>query len=88
MSSPAVTVTVFSKPDDQCPQCKATKYWLRKRDIDFEVIDITVDEAALDRLKTLGHLRAPVVELTGIDGAQVDVWSGHMDTKLKQHFGK
>ncbi|QIG58746.1 NrdH-like glutaredoxin [Gordonia phage DatBoi] len=88
MSSPAVTVTVFSKPDEQCPQCKATKYWLRKRDIEFEYIDITVDERALDKLKALGHLRAPVVELTDSSGAQIDVWSGHKDTKLKHHFGK
>ncbi|AOE43774.1 NrdH-like glutaredoxin [Gordonia phage SpeedDemon] len=88
MSSPAVTVTVFSKPDEMCPQCRATKYWLRKRNIEFEYIDITVDEGALEKLKALGHLQAPVVELKDASGAQIDVWSGHKDTKLSQHFKK
>ncbi|AXH70462.1 NrdH-like glutaredoxin [Gordonia phage Daredevil] len=82
------SVTVYSKPDRLCVQCKATKSWLIKREIAFDVIDITEDEAALDKLKALGYLQAPVVVIADETGAQLDVWSGHKATKLEQHFKK
>ncbi|WP_435300512.1 glutaredoxin-like protein NrdH [Timonella sp. A28] len=54
-----MSVTVYSKP--QCVQCDATYRALDKKGIEYTVIDITQDPAALEMVRELGHLQAPVV---------------------------
>ncbi len=54
-----MTVTVYTKPS--CVQCNATYRALDSKGIEYEVLDLSVDEAALAQVKELGYLQAPVV---------------------------
>ena len=53
------TVTVYTKP--ACVQCKATFRALETRGIAYETVDISQDTDALERVRALGYLQAPVV---------------------------
>jgi glutaredoxin-like protein NrdH len=52
-------ITVYSKP--QCVQCNATYTALDKKGIEYEVIDVTVDAVAMDKIVEMGFYQAPVV---------------------------
>lgn len=52
-------ITVFSKPD--CVQCDGTYRALDKRGIDYKVVDLTQDDVALEKVRALGYMQAPVV---------------------------
>ena len=52
-------VTVYSKPS--CVQCTATYRRLDAKGISYKILDVSQDEEALDKIKSLGHLQAPVV---------------------------
>ncbi|MFD4107670.1 glutaredoxin-like protein NrdH [Streptomyces sp. NPDC058650] len=54
-----MTVTVYTKPS--CDQCNATYRALDSKGIEYEVLDLSVDESALAQVKELGYLQAPVV---------------------------
>ena len=54
-----MTVTVYSKP--ACVQCEATYRALAKRGVEYSVVDVTKDQAALDRIVSMGFMQAPVV---------------------------
>jgi len=71
-----MTITVFSKP--ACTQCNATYRALDKKGLVYNVIDISQDEAGLERLKALGFQQAPVVE------AGDDSWSGFRPDKIEE----
>lgn len=62
------TITVYSKP--ACVQCDATYRALDKRGIDYTVVDISQDVEALEMVRSMGYMQAPVV----IAGDQH--WSG------------
>jgi glutaredoxin-like protein NrdH len=62
-------IEVYTKPG--CVQCRATERDLERRGLPFETIDISVDDAALDRVTALGHRQAPVVVANGTH------WSGY-----------
>lgn len=62
-------VTVYSKP--ACVQCTATYRRLDSAGVEYRVVDISRDPEALDKIKGLGYLAAPVV-ITGTG----DHWSG------------
>jgi glutaredoxin-like protein NrdH len=64
-----MTIEVYTKPG--CVQCRATERELRQRGLVFEAIDLSVDDAALDRMTALGHRQAPVVVANGTH------WSGY-----------
>lgn len=68
-------VQVFSKK--QCVQCDATYRALDAKGIEYEVIDVTADDAALDRVKSLGYMQAPVVV------TDEDHWSGFRPDKIE-----
>ena len=74
-----MNVTVYSKP--LCVQCDATKRALNKAGIAYDLVDITVDAAARERIRSLGYLQAPVVI------AGEDHWSGFRPEKLKPLAG-
>ncbi|WP_454728860.1 glutaredoxin-like protein NrdH [Cellulosimicrobium protaetiae] len=59
MASQQVKVTVYSKP--ACVQCDATYRALDKKGIEYTVVDISDDVDALERVRALGYLQAPVV---------------------------
>jgi glutaredoxin-like protein NrdH len=69
-----MAVTVFTKAN--CVQCEATKRHLDKIDVSYDLVDITNDVTALDRLISLGYRSAPVVITDN------DSWSGYIPEKL------
>ncbi|NNG69140.1 glutaredoxin-like protein NrdH [Rhizobium laguerreae] len=54
-----MTITVYSKP--ACVQCTATYRALDRLGIDYDIVDISEDAEALDRVRSLGYMQAPVV---------------------------
>lgn len=52
-------MVVLSK--DNCVQCTATYRELDRNGIEYEVINMSENPAALERAKELGFLQAPVV---------------------------
>ncbi|MFC7402515.1 glutaredoxin-like protein NrdH [Citricoccus sp. GCM10030269] len=71
-----MTVTVYSKP--ACVQCNATYRALDKKGIAYETVDMSQDAAALERVRALGYMQAPVV----ITGAEH--WSGFRPDKIDE----
>ena len=70
-----MTVTVYTKP--ACVQCTATYRALDKKGIAYEVVDMSQDPAALERVRALGFMQAPVVV------TESDSWSGFRPDKIK-----
>lgn len=54
-----MSITVYSKP--ACVQCTATTRALTARGIEYDLVDLTEDEAAMDLVAGLGYRQAPVV---------------------------
>lgn len=50
---------VYSKPS--CVQCTATYRALDSKGIEYNIVDLSTDEAALQTIKELGYRQAPVV---------------------------
>lgn len=67
-------ITVYSKP--ACVQCTATYRDLKNRGLDYEVVDITSDDAAYEMVTGLGYQQAPVVVTDN------DHWSGYRPDKI------
>lgn len=74
-----MTITVYSKPS--CVQCNATYRALDVQGIDYEVIDLSEDTSALERVKALGYMQAPVVVVEEAGGT-VDHWSGFRPDRI------
>lgn len=68
-------ITVYTKP--ACVQCTATKKALDKAGVDYEMVDISLDDEARDYVMALGHLQAPVVV------AGESHWSGFRPDRIK-----
>ncbi|GAA5229130.1 glutaredoxin-like protein NrdH [Paeniglutamicibacter antarcticus] len=71
-----MTVTVYTKP--ACVQCNATYRALDKKGIVYQSVDISQDPAALERVRALGHMQAPVVI------TDADHWSGFRPDKIDE----
>jgi glutaredoxin-like protein NrdH len=71
-----MTITVYSKPS--CVQCDATYRALESKGVSFEIRDLSADEAALEEVKALGYLQAPVVVTSD------DHWSGFRPDKIQE----
>ncbi len=69
-----MTITVYSKP--ACVQCTATTRALEMRGVDFKVVDLTEDLAAMELVQGLGYRQAPVVI------AGDDHWAGFRPDKI------
>lgn len=82
MNHPATTL--YTKPS--CVQCDATKRDLNKKGIEYTSVDISADETALNYVKSLGHLQAPVLVLD--TPTQPVHWSGYRPDLITLHFGK
>lgn len=54
-----MTVIVYSKP--ACVQCTATTRALDAKGIGYELVDLTTDDEAMERVTALGYRQAPVV---------------------------
>lgn len=55
-----MSITVYSKPS--CPQCDATKKYLKKMDAEYIEIDVSEDEEARQELLGMGYKQTPVVK--------------------------
>jgi glutaredoxin-like protein NrdH len=54
-----MSITVYSKP--ACVQCDATYRALDRKGVEYTVVDMTQDAEALEMVRGLGYLQAPVV---------------------------
>ena len=73
-----MTFTLYTKAN--CVQCNATKKALKKKGlvegVDYQAVYVDQDAAALEQLKELGFLQAPVVI------TENDAWSGFRPDKI------
>lgn len=67
-------ITVYTKPS--CHLCEATKRELSIRGVNYSSVDITEDETAFDKIKSLGYRSMPVVI------TENDHWAGFRVDKL------
>lgn len=67
-------ITVYTKP--ACVQCNATFRALDKAGIPYQVVDVSTDAEALDHIKVLGYMQAPVVV------TETEHWSGFRPDKI------
>lgn len=71
-------ITVYTK--NNCQACNATKRFLNKREVGFDVVNVDEDSAARDMLVGKGFVQMPVVD----PGDGVTGWfSGFNPDKLK-----
>jgi len=68
-------VTVYSR--SSCVQCNATYMALKGKGIPFEKVDISQDLDALEMVRALGYLQAPVVITDD------DHWGGFRPDKIE-----
>ena len=54
-----MSITVYSKP--ACVQCTATTRALEAKGLDYQVVDLTEDDAAMTQVTELGYRQVPVV---------------------------
>lgn len=66
--------TVYTKP--ACVQCEQTKKLLDRNGVEYNVVDITKDAEAYDKIVSMGFMAAPVV----ISGDQS--WAGFQPDKI------
>jgi glutaredoxin-like protein NrdH len=71
-----MTVTVYTKP--ACVQCNATYRALDKKGIAYQSVDLSQDPEALERVRSLGYMQAPVVV------TEQDHWSGFRPDKIEE----
>ncbi|WP_022872882.1 glutaredoxin-like protein NrdH [Nesterenkonia alba] len=69
-----MSVTVYTKP--ACVQCNATYRALDKNGVTYQTVDISQDAEALERVRALGYMQAPVVI------TEDDHWSGFRPDKI------
>ena len=67
---------LFTKPS--CVQCTATYRALDAKGIEYDVVDLSEDAAALEQVKSLGYLQAPVIV------TDEDHWSGFRPDKIDE----
>ena len=71
-----MTVTVYTKP--ACVQCNATYRALDKKGIAYQSVDMSQDPEALERVRAMGYMQAPVVI------TDADHWSGFRPDKIAE----
>lgn len=69
-----MAITVYTKPS--CVQCNATYRALDAEGIDYEIQDLTENPTALEQVKALGYMQAPVII------TDEDHWSGFRPDKI------
>lgn len=71
-----MSVTVYTKP--ACVQCNATYRALDKNGVTYTSVDISQDAEALERVRALGYMQAPVVITDS------EHWSGFRPDKISE----
>ena len=75
-----MTVTVYTKPS--CVQCNATYRALDAKGINYTITSLADDPDALEQVKALGYMQAPVVI------AGDEHWSGFRPDKINELASK
>ncbi|AKE39800.1 Ribonucleoside-diphosphate reductase class Ib glutaredoxin subunit [Corynebacterium camporealensis] len=70
-----MSITVYTKP--ACVQCNATKKAMDRAGLDYDLVDISLDDEARDYVMALGYVQAPVVV------AGSEHWSGFRPERVK-----
>ena len=73
-------ITVYTKP--ACVQCNATFRALDSRGVEYRTVDLSKDPNALDVVKAMGYMQAPVVVTDN------DHWSGFRPDKIATLTGE
>ncbi|MGP5046003.1 glutaredoxin-like protein NrdH [Glutamicibacter ardleyensis] len=68
-------ITVYTKPS--CVQCNATYRALDKKGVSYRKVGISTDAQALEYVRSLGYMQAPVVVTAD------DQWSGFRPDKIE-----
>lgn len=55
-----MSIIVYSRP--VCPQCDATKKFLKRMDVEYTEIDVSKDESARQELLDMGYQQTPVIK--------------------------
>lgn len=71
-------VTLYSKPN--CRQCSATVRKFDKDGVDYNYVDISEQPEAMQFIKDLGYLQAPVVYVD-----ESTHWSGYRPDLITKH---
>ena len=71
-----MSVTIYTKP--ACVQCNATYRALDKNGVTYKTVDISQDADALERVRALGYMQAPVVITDS------EHWSGFRPDKISE----
>ena len=71
-----MSITVYTKPS--CVQCNATYRALDAKGIEYQITDLSEDASALEQVKALGYMQAPVVV------TDEDHWSGFRPDKIDE----
>lgn len=71
-----MSITVYTKPS--CVQCNATYRALDAKGIEYEIHDLSEDANALEQVKALGYMSAPVVV------TDEGHWSGFRPDKIDE----
>jgi glutaredoxin-like protein NrdH len=71
-----MAITVYTKP--ACVQCNATYRALDAKGIEYRITDLSQDADALEQVKSLGYMQAPVVI------TDEDHWSGFRPDKIDE----
>ena len=74
-------IVVYGKP--MCVQCDATYRQLGKLGIQYDKVDVSQNDEALETIKQLGYQQAPVVIVYNDDGSICESWSGFRPDRLK-----
>lgn len=75
-------VRIFTK--QFCPGCQMTKRLLAAGGVEYQEVDVTNDQPALEALRKLGYTSLPIVIVD--DCGAVIGWSGFRPDKVKQLF--
>ena len=78
-----MATTVYTKPS--CVQCNATYRALDSKGIEYDIVDLSEDPAALETVKELGYLQAPVV-VTAVSYTHLDVYKRQLQSQVLVSF--
>lgn len=70
---------LYSKPG--CVQCRATQRVFDSKGVNYNYVDVSESPEALERIKKLGYLAAPVVYVD-----EETHWSGHRPDLIEKHI--
>ncbi|MFD0707221.1 glutaredoxin-like protein NrdH [Photorhabdus akhurstii] len=69
-----MSITIYSKPD--CVQCNATYQALNRRNIPYQIVDLTENPQDLATIRAMGYQQVPVVV------TDTQHWSGFRPDKI------